>query len=279
MLSRRRRANGRSRQRRDAALGLAVAIGAAATGLALSRWMPQGGSVAHGSQQDHSGAWKAVRVDPDPLPEAPSVVAAVPKQKDAPRPAAPVTAVPATPPEVLPPAPSLVSAPKTAAPAAPAPSVVAAPVVPVPTAPAAPVVAAPQAAPPAPAPAVTTAPQEQPDPPKPAPAVTSAPGWEETVISKRAPRIRVYNDTPDGGRSRLLLNNGRLRRGFMIRHPYGQIDLPPGEYRYELYFAGSAVAPLPDQVGIIRCRTYRMYSFRLFTQPVGPIRRQDLGDY
>jgi hypothetical protein len=140
---------------------------------------------------------------------------------------------------------------------------------------AAPVIAAPQLPLDGGAAPLTAVPQ----PPAPtAPSVTSAPGWKEVAIQQREPRIRVYNRTGDGGRSRVVLFNGSVRRGMQIKQPYGQINVLPGDYRYELYFAGSALAPLPDQVGLLRCRAHTMYYFHLFTQPAGGTVRSDLGD-
>jgi len=199
-----------------------------------------------------------------------------------------VTGVRAERPAEIPAAPPLVAAPQSprvtvpsvvAVPGVPRPSVPASPVTAVPQAPAAPpvasVVAAPQAPPAEASEPVTAAPQR---PPQVGTAVTSAPGWMEVPIQQREPRIRVYNRTADGGRSRLLLRNGSVRRGLPIKHPYGQLDVLPGDYHYELYFAGSALAPLPDQVGVLRCRSHRMYYFHLFTQPASATIREDLGD-
>lgn len=287
---RQRRRNARTRRwrQRDVLLAVGVGLTAAVAGVLLSGVLPRGASVVQGSWTGEGGGAAAVAIQPEAPPLAPSVTATAPAKRPSTRPAQPVTGVKAERPPVIPAAPSLVGARQT--PQAATPSVVAAPSVPAPPAPAAPLTAAPQApAAPHAAPVIaatqlpldggsaplTAAPQR---PPTPAPAVTAAPGWREVAIEQREPRIRVYNRTGDGGRSRVMLFNGNLRRGFQVKQPYGQINVLPGDYRYELYFAGSALAPLPDQVGVLRCRAHTMYYFHLFTQPASGTIRTDLGD-
>jgi hypothetical protein len=213
---------------------------------------------------------------PIPLPAAPGAIDAIPKPPPAVRKAPPVTAVRPAAPIEIPAAPSMVTAPIQPQPAAP--PVVQAPVVPVPVAPpppAAPPVLGAVSRPMPPAPTVLGAPVA---PPKPAPSVMGGPQWTETEIEQESPVVRIYNHSSDDGRSLVFLRNGRERYRIVIRRPYGEVILPAGEYRYELYFSGSWAAPNPDQVGVLRCRKHRRYSLELFDTPFARTRRDDLGD-
>jgi hypothetical protein len=122
---------------------------------------------------------------------------------------------------------------------------------------------------------VVTAPTPE---PAPAPPVTGGPQWTETEIRQENPVVRIYNHSSDDGRSLVFLRDTHGRHRIVIRRPYGEVTLPAGEYRYELYFSGSYAAPNPDQIGMLRCKKHRRYSLELFDTPMARTRREDLGD-
>lgn len=219
-----------------------------------------------------SGNVEALPARPELLPAAPNALLAPPE------PPKPAPAVPTAPrvsraPD-LPAAPSMLTAPQAP------PQVTDAPVVQAPAAP---------PPPPTPAPSMLAA-AEKPEPPQPpvtsaptrpaeaAPSVTSAQGWKETTIPQERPVVRIYNTAGDEGRSQVFLTDGRSRYRVQVRNPYGEVSLAPGSYRYELYVAGSAAAPDPDQVGVLRCRKFTQYSLEYYRAPFIRTRQQDLGD-
>jgi len=211
---------------------------------------------------------------PEARPAAPGALMALP-QRQKPAPPAPAARPSRRAPD-LPDAPSMLTAPQAPPQVATAP-VVQAPAVPI--APAAPPVPAPSlmaasVKPSAPEPPVTSAPAR----PAEGPGVTNAQGWKETPIQQERPVVRIYNTAGDDGRSQVFLTDGRARFRVSIENPYGEVTLPPGSYRYELYASGSAAAPNPDQVGVLRCRKYTQYSLEYFRTPFARTRQRDLGD-
>jgi len=217
---------------------------------------------------------EALPARPEARPAAPGALAALPART---APAPPAVAVPPSrrAPEV-PDAPSMLTAPQappqvTAAPMVQAPAL---PVAPAAPAPAAPSLMAAAVKPAPPQPPVTSAPVR----PAEAPGVTNAQGWKETPIQQERPVVRIYNTAGDDGRSQVFLTDGRSRFKVQIQNPYGEVTLAPGSYRYELYASGSAAAPDPDQVGVLRLQKYTQYSLEYFRTPFARTRQQDLGD-
>lgn len=223
--------------------------------------------VAPGAQVE------ALPASPEVAPAAPGALAAVPSRLAPAKVEPPKLPKPRAP--ELPDAPSMLTAPQaprvTAAPILQAPTAPSPPPAPVPAAPS--VVAAP-VKPPAPEPPVLSAPVR----PTEAPSVTNAQGWKETPIQQERPVVRIYNTAGDDGRSQVFLTNGRSRYRVFIRNPYGEVSLAPGNYRYELYVSGSAAAPAPDQLGVLRCRKYTQYSLEFFRTPFARTHEEDLGD-
>jgi len=105
-------------------------------------------------------------------------------------------------------------------------------------------------------------------------------GWKDEPSAQEQPVIEVTNLVNDGVPAvSLFTGNGRTFQ-LDLNVPVATLQVPPGDYYYELRSSLFSATGTPDMTGHFRCRRYRKYSVKYVVGDYSPdaSRSEDFGD-